>query len=384
MRFILYTGKGGTGKTSISALTAIRAAEEGHKTLVISVDPAHSLSDSLAKKLGPEPTEVSKNLYGMELDVYYSMNKYWGNLRQLLLTVLGWQGVDKIVAEELAALPGMEEASAFLWLDKFYQEKEFDTIIIDSAPTGETLTLLTLPQTTQWWMKKTMPFQRFAVKASAPLMRMATGLPIDKGYEEFEFIIDKLSKVKKLMSDPDTTSMRLVVNPERMVVEEAKRAYTYLQLYGYPVDALFLNRVLPEEAKEGYMKAYYDDQQRYLEEIDVAFPELKRFTLMHQGRELKGYDDLVALSAQVFAEDPTKAWPSPKTFDLREGGGKYFLRLNLPFLDEQKPDVQHKGNELIINWGGKRAHFTLPNMMHAKALEKVESTEEGLLIEFAQ
>jgi len=159
MRIILFTGKGGVGKTTIAAATALKAANLGYKTLIISTDPAHSLSDALDTTLGPEPTEIQPNLFAQELDVYYSMQKYWGHIRELMLTVFKWQGLKHVLAEEMSALPGMEEASAFLWIEKYYREETYEVIIIDSAPTGETLTLLTLPQATKWWVTKALPFQ---------------------------------------------------------------------------------------------------------------------------------------------------------------------------------------------------------------------------------
>ena len=164
MRIILFTGKGGVGKTTMAAATAFKAASAGHKTLVISTDPAHSLSDALDIKLGPEPVEILPNLHAQELDVYYSMQKYWSNIRSLMLTVFRWHGLEHVLAEEMSALPGMEEASAFLWIEKYYTENAYDLIIIDSAPTGETLTLLTLPQVTKWWVTKALPFQKFAIR----------------------------------------------------------------------------------------------------------------------------------------------------------------------------------------------------------------------------
>ena len=181
MRIILFTGKGGVGKTTIAAATALRCARMGHKTLVISTDPAHSLADALDQSLGPEPVEIEPNLFGQELDVYYSMKKHWGNMRELMLSVFRWQGVKDVVAEEMSALPGMEEASAFLWIEQYYREETFDVIIIDSAPTGETLTLLTLPQVTKWWVTKAMPFQKLAIKGLGMAVRKTTGCSARQG-----------------------------------------------------------------------------------------------------------------------------------------------------------------------------------------------------------
>ena len=184
MRILLFTGKGGVGKTTIAAATALKAAKEGYKTLVISTDPAHSLSDAFDCELSAEPLEIAQNLHGQELDVYYSMRKYWSNMRELMKTVLRWQGVENVLAEELSAIPGMEEASAFLWIEKYYREGKYEVLVIDSAPTGETLTLLTLPQITRWWMKRALPGQRFAIKSVGSIVRTTTGIPLDKGYEE--------------------------------------------------------------------------------------------------------------------------------------------------------------------------------------------------------
>jgi arsenite-transporting ATPase len=256
MRIILFTGKGGVGKTTTAAATALQCARLGYKTLVMSTDPAHSLADALNVTLGPEPVEIEPNLYGQEFDVYYSMKKYWDNMRQLMRAIFRFQGVKNIVAEELSVLPGMEEASAFLWIEKFYSEGEYDLIIIDSAPTGETLTLLSLPQVTQSWLTRAFPGQRFAIKTMGAVVRRVTDIPLDKGYEELETLFGKLEKVQEIFMNPDISSIRLVANPERMVVQEAKRAYTYLQMYGYNVDAVVVNRVLPEEAREGWFARY--------------------------------------------------------------------------------------------------------------------------------
>ncbi|MEL6649961.1 MAG: ArsA family ATPase, partial [Bacteroidota bacterium] len=290
MRILLFTGKGGVGKTTTAAATALQAAQQGYKTLVISTDPAHSLSDALNVELSPEPVEIAPNLYGQEFDVYYSMKKYWGNMRELMRTIFRWQGVDNVVAEELSVLPGMEEASAFLWIEKFYSEDEYDLLVIDSAPTGETLTLLSLPQVTQSWLTKAFPGQKFAIRTFGSVLRRTMDIPLDKGYEELELLFEKLEKVQKIFHDPDLTSIRLVANPERMVIQEAKRAYTYLQLYGYNVDAIVVNRILPETGGGKLFKKYIASQKKYLQEIEESFQPLPIFKVAHQGEEVFGLD----------------------------------------------------------------------------------------------
>ena len=218
MRIILFTGKGGVGKTTIAAATAVKAAEQGIKTLVISTDPAHSLSDALDIKLKPEPTEILPNLFAQEFDVYYSMEKNWHHMRNLMQTIFKWRGVENVVAEELSVLPGMEEASAFLWLEKYYREGTYELIVIDSAPTGETLTLLSLPQVAQSWMTKAFSRKNLAVRTVTKGVEVFTGVPLDKGLAEMEELFNKLEKIQKVFLRPEICSIRIVANPERMVV----------------------------------------------------------------------------------------------------------------------------------------------------------------------
>jgi arsenite-transporting ATPase len=227
----------------------------------MSTDPAHSLADALDRRLGPEPVPVVDNLWAQEVDMYYSMRKYWENLRDLVRTVMRWQGADAVAAEELAALPGMAEGSALLWLDQFHASGEYDVIVLDAAPTGETLTLLTLPQVTRWWLQRAFPFQKAAIKTAGFALRKTTGVPLDHAYEELDRLFGRLDAVQKVLQDPTVTSARLVMNPERMVIQEARRAYTYLQLYGYGVDAAIVNRVIPEADGGGVLAEYVTAQR---------------------------------------------------------------------------------------------------------------------------
>jgi len=260
-RILLFTGKGGVGKTTVAAATALAAAEMGHKTLVMSTDPAHSLADALDHPIGPEPGEIRPNLYGQELDIYYSIKKYWSNMRELILSVLQWRGMDRMIAEEMAVLPGMEETAAFLWLELFYRAGGYDLIVIDSAPTGETLKHLTLPQVSQWWLTRVLPVQKLARNSVGSMVRKITGVPLDTGLKELETFYEKLMRVQDILSKPSISSVRLVVNPERMVIQEALRAYTYLQLYGYTVDAVIVNRILPPGSAESIFGDYLAAQQ---------------------------------------------------------------------------------------------------------------------------
>lgn len=370
MRMILFTGKGGVGKTTAAAATALQASKLGYKTLVISTDPAHSLSDALDTPLSPEPTELGPNLYGQEFDVYYSMKKYWGNMRRLMLAIFKWKGVENVVAEELSALPGMEEASAFLWLEKFYSEGEYDLIIIDSAPTGETLTLLTLPQVTQSWLTKAFPGQKFAVKTMGKMIRTVSGIPLDKGYAELENLFDKLEKIQQVLLNPEISSIRLVANPERMVIQEAKRAYTYLQLYGYNVDAVIVNRILPESAGSGVFKKYLASQKDYLKEIEESFSPLPILKVKHIGEEVFGMKLLKKIGENMYGKkDPYTIFHKENPFTIKEHRHNYEINVKLPFIKESDFELHKFGDEIVIDVGHRRKNLFLPKFANFLKLE---------------
>jgi arsenite-transporting ATPase len=380
-RILLFTGKGGVGKTTCAAATALRAARDGQKTLVLSSDPAHSLADAVDRDIGPEPREIEDNLFAQEVDLYYSMTKYWGNMRQLMLTVFRWQGVDQVAAEEMAALPGMNEGSVLLWLEQAVREADYDLIVVDSAPTGETLTLLTLPQVTQWWLAKAFPFQKFAFKSVGFGVRKTTGIPLDKGYEELEAIFEKLEAVRDLLAAPAVTSIRLVMNPEKMVIEEARRAYTYLQLYGYGVDSVVVNRVLPEDrVPEGSLfEGYLTSQKRYMKEIRNSFEPLPILTVPHLGEEVFGVDRLARVAGGMYGDrDPTDVFHREPTFEVTEDGDDYVIEIRLPFASEEQVEARQFGEQLVVQVGNQRRNYILPNFLSYYRLAE-SALQEGRL-----
>jgi len=381
MRIILFTGKGGVGKTTIAAATAWKTAKMGYKTLIISTDPAHSLSDALDTQLGPEPTEIQLNLYAQELDVYYSMQKYWRHIRELMLTVFKWQGIKHVLAEEMSALPGMEEASAFLWIEKYYTEDAFDVIIIDSAPTGETLTLLTLPQVTKWWVTKALPLQSFAIRSFGKVARITTGIPIDKGYEELQKIFDKLEKVQKIFSDADICSIRMVTNPEKMVLNESKRAFTYLSLYGYNTDSIIINRIIKEnQASEGFER-YLETQKKYLEEIRDIFSEIPLFNVHHFGGEVFGLDSLAKIADETYGDnDPVAVFHKDMPYRFKKSDEGFVLSIKLPFIKANRFTVNKYGDEIVIQIGNKRKNIFLPRFVNFYQLESFRYDDPWLIV----
>jgi arsenite/tail-anchored protein-transporting ATPase len=381
MRILLFTGKGGVGKTTVAAATAILTAEKGLKTLIISTDPAHSLSDALGVTVGPEPEEIAPNLHAQELDVYYSMQKYWKNIRELMLTVFRWQGLEQVLAEEMSALPGMEEASAFLWIEKYYREAEYDVIIIDSAPTGETLTLLTLPQVSKWWAMKALPFQRFAIRNIGKIARVTTGIPIDKGYDELEQIFEKLETIRAVFSDHDICSIRIVINPEKMVINESKRAFTYLNLYGYNVDAVIINRIIEDAGSQSPFVNYIKSQAHYLRDIEESFRGMPIFKAKHLGEEIFGLEKLRTFAANLYGESvPEEVLHYGSPYVLEETGDGYLLKIHLPFIKSKTFKVNKYGDEIVIQIGNRRHNHFLPRFVNFYRLTSYEYASPWLML----
>ena len=382
MRFILFTGKGGVGKTTIAAATAIECSKQGKKTLLISTDPAHSLSDAFNMQLSPEPELIQDNLWCMEFDVYYSMKKYWGNMKELMFSVFKFQGLKNVVAEELSVLPGMEEGAAFLWLEKFYQDKFFDVVIIDSAPTGETLTLLSLPQATKSWLTKAFPGQKFAIKTVGKVIRKTTGIPIDKGYDEIQSLFSKFETIQKVFLDSNTTSIRIVCNPEKMVIQEAKRSLSYLQLYGYNVDALIINRIYPKNANM-FFKDYLHKQKQYIKDVEEDFYPIPIFKSLHQGKEVFGIKRIEKVGGEIYSNEQIKAFDvfyQDKAIDVKTINNGYKVSIKIPFIKENEFTLKKFGDELIIDINNQRKSLFLPKFSNYMKIEKFSYDNPWLII----
>ena len=369
-RILLFTGKGGVGKTTCAAATALRAAALGYRTLILSADPAHSLSDAFDRHLGPEPLPIHDLLDAQEVDLYYSMKKYWGNMRELMLLVFKWQGIEEIAAEELAALPGMGEASALLWLDQFYTAGQYDLIVVDSAPTGETLTFLTLPQATEWWLTRAFPFQKLALHTLGLAVRKTTGIPLDRGYEELRTLFERFQAMHAVLTDPRISSVRLVMNPEKMVIREARRAFSYLQLYGYSVDAAIVNRIMPAAPPEAGWQQYLDAQALYLEEIEASFSPLPIFHLPHLQREVFGLPLLEELGEALYGErDPVGVFSAEPTYRITTEDGDFVLHLRLPFVSAPDVHTHRFGDQFVVQVNNQRRNYLLPRFLTYYDLE---------------
>lgn len=388
MRVIVHTGKGGVGKTSVSAATALRCAEMGLKTIVISTDTAHSLGDSLEAKIGPEPIQVHPNLWAQEVDARYSMDKYWGRIQRYLTALFTRQGVEDIVAEEVTILPGLEEGAHLLWINQYMEQGFYDVLIVDAAPTAETLRLLSLPDVTRWWFEKIITLTRGAAKILKPigkvLGRNTDAIPDDSAWNEVNLLFDTLDKVRKLLSDPEVSSVRLVVNPEKMVIKETQRTYTYLNLYGYATDAIICNRIIPDEVTDPYFTMWKANQRENIGFIGEAFGTLPILKSPMFGHEVSGLDRLRLLGNELYKD----VNPAQKLFDgkthtieqIAEDGFK--LSVPLPFADKSDMDIYRSRDELTLRVGPYRRNIVLPYALWDLEIADARFEQSTLNIQF--
>ncbi len=292
MRVILYTGKGGVGKTTVAAATAVKCASMGYKTLVISTDAAHSLGDSIDQEIGDHPTELAPNLWGQEVNALHELEEHWDRIHIYLTSLFASQGVDDIVAEEMASPPGMEEVASLMWIKKHKREGKFDVLIVDCAPTGETLQLLAFPDVAKWYLDRIFPIHRMMNKVARPVMQpfISIPLPSDEIFGNVKDLLLDLEGMKKILGDPKVCTTRIVLNLEKMVVKEAQRAFTYLSLYDYLTDLVVVNRVLPPEVTDTYFNSWREAQQRYAVMVETAFSPIPTLQTKLFDREIVGLE----------------------------------------------------------------------------------------------
>jgi arsenite/tail-anchored protein-transporting ATPase len=369
LRTILYTGKGGVGKTSVAAATALKAARAGKKVLVMSTDPAHSLSDAFDAEVGPEPREMATGLFAQEMDHGRMIEEHWAEIQEYMATFFEWQGTDSLAAEELAMLPGMDELFGLLMVRRHHDAALYDALIVDAAPTGETLRLLSLPDQMSWYVERIFPVQRRVAKVIRPFARRTRldslpPLPEDSFFGALQRFYKAVVGVEGILTDAERASIRLVANAEKMVIAEARRAYTYLNLYDYAVDAVVVNRLLPDAVSDPYFEKWREAQGRHLALIEESFSPVPIFKARLFDREMYGLEALAALAEDVFDdEDPLRVLFRGAAHEIVKSDGGYEVVLNLPLVEKKSVDLSKRGTELSVRIGGYKRNVLLPDSM---------------------
>jgi arsenite-transporting ATPase len=383
-RILLYTGKGGVGKTTIAAATALLCADRGLRTIVLSTDIAHSLADAFDLPLGPEPTRIVDNLDGQEPDVYFNIARYWRTIQNYVAELFAWRGLDEVMAEEMTVLPGMDELGNLLWITDHVDSGKYDVIVVDAAPTGETLRLLSLPDASRWWIERIAPIGRRMTKLGRPMLERMLGIPIprDEVFAAAERLLDRLADVHRLLSDPDQTSVRITLALDKLSVAEARRSYTYFHLFGYPSDLIIANRVLPKNAGP-YFKQLREAQQRYLPIVEQEFGPVPVRTVPQFDHEMVGIDQLREIGVALFGDgDPTDVLYRGEPYRvIRENGG-YVLQVELPFTEKGELHLSRRSDEIVLEVGGWRRTLLLPRALMDAPTKGARMDDGTLRIQF--
>jgi arsenite-transporting ATPase len=394
MRILLFSGKGGVGKTSLAAATGLQLSRLGHRTLVMSVDPAHSLADAFDLetelfhgKTG-DPYPIDERLAIHEVNIQKEIKRHWREISSYVISVLRTTGINDVEAEELAILPGMEELSAMMYVNQFRREARYDVIVLDCAPTAESMRFVSMPTTLEWYMKHIFPFQRGILKAVRPLANRVSPveLPTDNYFANIQDLFGKLDGIGELLEDPRVTSVRLVTNPERMVLRETQRAFVYFSLHGLTVDGVIVNRVLPSEVTDAYFQEWRASQARIVDEIDAYFAPVavKRVPLFTH--EVLGRERLEELSRALYREDedPAVVTRTEAPFVFTKEEGHYEVRLQLPFAVKGEVGLFKKGDELVVEVGTLRRHIGLPTSMAGLSPSRAKLENRVLTVEMKE
>ncbi len=392
MRIIFFAGKGGVGKTSVAAATGVRAAEMGKRTLVMSLDVAHSLADifdldqGLLDRNRGRPFKITDNLWIQEMDIQEEISRNWSQIHDYLSGLLNTSGLDEVLAEELAILPGMEEISLLLYINQYVRRRRFDVILLDCAPTGESLRFISIPTTLEWYMKKVFRMQRTLVKVARPLAKRFYDVPLpDDGYfKAIEDMCERLKGVDQILCDPDVTTVRLVATPEKVVLKETQRAFMYFCLYKMCIDAVIMNRILPSQVTDAYFEDWRQGQASNLRRAEEFFNPVPILPVNLFGSEIVGYESLKALSARIYGPtDPLERLVAEEPYRLFKQDGHYCLKLKLPFVVKEHIDLHMISDELILRIGSYKRHILLPKQVASRTAVKAKIEDPYLNITFS-
>ncbi len=365
-RILVYTGKGGVGKTSVAAATALACADRGYRTIVMSTDIAHSLGDAFNVELGPTPKEIAPNLWAQESDVFFNVARYWGKIQAYAASVLRWRGLDEVMAEEMTVLPGMDEVGSLLWIADHHDSGRYDVVVVDAAPTGETLRLLSLPEAARWWMEKIEPIGRRITRLTGPLIGRVVGMPMpgDEVFNAGEELFGRLEHMHDLLTDHSKTSVRVVLTLEQVVIKEAQRSFTYFHLYNYPTDLVVANRVLPGDQDWHYFREWYEAQQRYGPLVEKTFHPIPVRQAPYFPNEMVGIPLLRRLAAELYgSDDPTSFFYRGRPYEVARTDDGFLLAVDLPFTEKEQIDLSRHGDELVIDLGTWRRTLVLPRIL---------------------
>jgi arsenite-transporting ATPase len=385
VRVLLITGKGGVGKTTVAAATALRAADLGYRTLVVSTDPAHSLADAFDLPLGDDPQPVVGRLWGQQIDAQRRLERYWGTVRDYLTDLFDWGGLSAIEAEELLVFPGMEELFALDEVQDHVRSGRYDLVVVDCAPTAETLRLLSLPDALSWYMEKLFPMERRFAKVVRPVLSRVVTVPLpgDEVFEAGEGFYARIDGVRRVLADPEITSARLVVNLEKMVVGEARRTYTYLGLFGYSSDAVVVNRILPDEVTDPYFERWRELQAVHLAEVEEGFADLEMLKLRLFDEEMVGVERLRTVGLELYGDrDPTERLAEVEPFRVETHGDLVELVMRVPFAERGDLDVLRSEDELYVTVGPYRRSMVLPDSLRRRTVRGAGLTDGVLRVRF--
>jgi arsenite-transporting ATPase len=385
MRILLFTGKGGVGKTTVAAATAVRAAAAGHRTLIMSTDPAHSLADSFDVPLSSETRPLGTNLWAEQIDAQARLEANWRDIQEFVIAFLNWAGVDAIEAEELSVIPGLDEIFSLTDVKRHVDSGNYDLLIVDCAPTAETLRLLSLPEAMNWYIERIFPVERRVVRAVRPLLTRLTSMPIadDRIFAAVERLHRNLDGVRQLLTNEHMSSVRLVVNPEKMVIAEARRTYTYLSLFGYRVDAVVVNRIIPDEVEDPYFGKWKDIQAEHLATVHESFQPIPILTARLFDREMVGSQLLAELAGEVYGDlDATAILHQEEPLRVRKKAGGYVLSIRLPFVERTGLNVFRKSDELFVRIGSYKRNVILPQVLQRLEIQEAAFVDDRLEVRF--